>query len=112
MPSLGERFGSHVRQLRLARCLTQEELAEASSLSVDAIRRIERGAFSPSLDTLRKLCTGLEVSFRTLFSGFEGRRRQHVAELCDYLEARNAREVQMAWRVVRAMFGEERKLHR
>lgn len=107
MRSLGERFGVHVRKLRVARKLTQEELAELSDLSVDAIRRIERGAFSPSLDTLRKLCTGLDISFRTLFHGFERQRRDHVAEICDYLERRNSREVQVAWRVVRAMFDDQ-----
>ncbi len=109
MRSLGERFGGHIRKLRQARKLTQEELAERSDLSVDAVRRIERGAFSPSLDTLRKLCNGLEISFRTLFSDFERQRRDYVAEICDYLEGRSPRDVQLAWRVVRAMFDEERK---
>ncbi len=104
MPSLGERFGGHVRKLRLSRGLTQEDLAESSELSVDAIRRIERGAFSPSLDTLRKLCVGLDISLRTLFQGFERPRTDDVAEICDYLQGRNPREVQLAWRVVRAMF--------
>lgn len=45
-------FGSHVRMLRCARGLTQEVLAELSKLSADTIRRLERGSFSPSLDTL------------------------------------------------------------
>lgn len=106
MRSVGERFGAHVRKMRLGRGLTQEELAEQADLSVDAIRRIERGGFSPSLDTLRKLCTGLDISLRTLFQGFERERRDHVAEICDYLQGRNPREVQLAWRVVRAMFEE------
>ena len=70
----------------------------------DAVRRIERGAFSPSLDTLRKLCLGLDISFRTLFQGFERQHRDHVAEICDFLESRSQSEVQLAWRVVRAMF--------
>lgn len=107
MGKLGERFGAHVRKLRHARELTQEELAERSGLSVDAIRRIERGAFSPSLETIRKLCEGLGISFRTMFTGFERERRVQVAELCDFLEQRNPREIQIAWRVVRALFEEK-----
>lgn len=106
MTSIGERFGVHLRKLRLARQLTQEQLAELCGLSADAIRRIERGAFSPSLDTIRKLCAGLRISFRTLFEELERKRRDDVAELCDYLERRNPREVKIAWRVVRAMFSE------
>jgi transcriptional regulator with XRE-family HTH domain len=104
--SLGQRFGAHVRSLREARRLTQEVLAERSELSVDAIRRIERGGFSPSLNTLAALSAGLDVSLGTLFSSFERGRRDEVAEVADYLTARTAREVRMAWRVVRALFDE------
>jgi len=99
-------FGGHMRRLRISRKLTQEKLAERSELSVDAIRRIERGAFSPSLETLGKLATGLNMSLKTLFNGFERERPDHVAELCDYLSRRSGREVQLAWRVIYAMFEE------
>ena len=98
------RFGNHVRRLRNSRKLTQEELAERSELSVDAIRRIERGGFSPSLDTLGKLSDGLDVSLKTLFQSFGRERSDRVAEICDYLACRSGREVQLAWRVIQAMF--------
>lgn len=97
-------FGEHIRELRKARALTQEALAERAGLSVDAIRRIERDAFSPSLETVRKLSVGLDLSLRTLFQGVDGERRDPVQEICDFLGRRNAREVKLAWRVLRAMF--------
>ncbi len=102
--NVGRRFGTHVRALRHSRSLTQEELAERSELSVDAVRRIERGAFSPSLETVNKLATGLDVSLRTLFNDFDRDRRDQVAELCDYLGKRTKNELRMVWRVMRAMF--------
>ena len=104
--SLGRRFGSHIRALREARDLTQEVLAEKADLSVDAVRRIERGAFSPSLNTVAKLAKGLDVSLASLFEGFDRGRRDDVAELADYLATRTAREARTAWRVVRALFDE------
>jgi len=104
--NVGRRFGTHLRTLRHARKLTQEELAERSSLSVDAVRRIERGAFSPSLETVNKLATGLEVSLRTLFNDFDRDQRDQIAELCDYLGKRSRNELRMVWRVMRAMFEE------
>ncbi|AKJ05138.1 helix-turn-helix protein [Archangium gephyra] len=100
------RFGTHLRRLRTAQQLTQEQLAERSGLSVDAIRRIERGAFSPSLETLAKLTEGLDVSLKTLFQTFEREKSDRVAELCDFLSNRSGRDVQLVWRVVRAMFEE------
>lgn len=65
------RFGEHIRSLRRARGLTQEAVAERSGLSVDTVRRLEAGTFSPSLDTLRKLCAGLDLMLSTLFESYE-----------------------------------------
>lgn len=102
--SVRRRFGEHIRELRKVRGLTQEALAERSKLSVDAIRRIERDAFSPSLETVRKLAGGLDLSLKTLFQGLDGERRDPAQELCDFLARRTPREVKLAWRVLRAMF--------
>jgi len=98
------KFGSHIRQLRRERNLTQEQLAEGSGLSVDAVRRIERGAFSPSLETLRKLCGGLRLSLRTLFDSFEPRHRDEVADICDFLQTCSRSQLRQAKRVLHALF--------
>jgi transcriptional regulator with XRE-family HTH domain len=98
-----QEFGRHVRRLRHGRGLTQEALAAQCTLSVDAIRRVEHGGFSPTLETVRKLARGLDVSLRTLFQGFERRRRKLLDELCDFLSTRPEREVSMAWQVIRAL---------
>ncbi len=102
--SLPKRFGDHIRDLRQARGLTQQELAERSELSVDAIRRIERGVLSPSLDTLQKLSRGMRISLPTLFRPLDGSGRDELAEICDYLAHLDAHQLQTAWRVIQAMF--------
>jgi transcriptional regulator with XRE-family HTH domain len=55
-------FGARVRSLRLWRKMTQEALAEASGLASDTVRRLEQGAFNPSLDSMNKLAAGLEIT--------------------------------------------------
>jgi transcriptional regulator with XRE-family HTH domain len=102
--TLRRRFGENIRQLRLARGLTQEGLAEKSNLSVDAVRRIEWGTISPSLDTLSKLARGLDISLRTLFSTFEQRRRDDVAELADFLSRRSPKDARLVARLVKVLF--------
>ncbi|MBS1149357.1 MAG: DNA-binding protein [Myxococcaceae bacterium] len=102
--TLRRRFGENIRQLRLSRGLTQEGLAEKSDLSVDAVRRIEWGTISPSLDTLSKLANGLDISLRTLFSTFEQRRRDDVAELADFLSRRSLKEARLVARLVKVLF--------
>lgn len=68
MGSLAEQFGKQVRQRRKARGLTQAQLAEAASMSEEWVRRIERGAGSPSFDAIEVLAEALGVSVADLFS--------------------------------------------
>ncbi|HLT35768.1 MAG TPA: helix-turn-helix domain-containing protein [Enhygromyxa sp.] len=99
-------FGRHVLSLRRARGMTQEVLAERSGLAVDTIRRLEHGSFSPSLDTLRKLCMGLDLMLSTLFESFELGARDESRELIDLLATRTPRELILATTVLRSLFDE------
>ncbi len=100
---LRRRFGQNSRQLRLSLGLTQEGLAERSDLSVDAVRRIEWGTISPSLDTLSKLAHGLDISLSTLFSTCE-QHRDDVAELADFLSKRSSKDARLVARLVKTLF--------
>jgi transcriptional regulator with XRE-family HTH domain len=102
----GRKFGRHVRTLRRARGMTQDWLAERSGLSPDTIRRLEHGAFSPSLETLTKLCTGLLLALSTLFESFELGERNQMRELFDLLSTRTPREIKLATNLLRALFDE------
>jgi transcriptional regulator with XRE-family HTH domain len=102
----GRPFGKHVRSLRRARGMTQDVLAERCGLSADTVRRLEAGTFSPSLDTLKKLCNGLDLRVSTLFESFELGQRDEAREIVDLLAGRCARDLALATRVLRAMFDE------
>ncbi len=99
-------FGKHIRSLRRARGITQDTLAQRSGLSTDTVRRIEHGSFSASIDTLRKLCTGLGVAPSTLFESFELGSKDERQELLDLISSRNGAELAMLERVVRVLLEE------
>ncbi len=86
--------------------MTQEVLAERSGLSADTILRLEHGSFSPSLETLRKLCLGLDMMLSTLFEAFELGTRNENRELVDLLATRSPRELVLVTKVLRALFDE------
>ena len=67
MASLRVQFGRHLRRLRLARDMTQEQLAEAASVSVDFLSLVERGINAPSFETLERLARALKVRVAELF---------------------------------------------
>jgi transcriptional regulator with XRE-family HTH domain len=67
MTSLKTRFGRRLRQLRRQQDLTQEQLAEAVGVSVEAVSNFERGVHAPSFETLEKLADILQVPVYELF---------------------------------------------
>lgn len=66
-------FGQAVRSLRLARGLTQEELAEKASLHVNSISFVERGLTPPALDTICSIADALGVQVSELARDMEMR---------------------------------------
>jgi len=60
------RVAARLGEIRVAKELSQYRLAELSGLSREAIRLIESGARSPSLQTLFLLCGALGVSASTV----------------------------------------------
>lgn len=59
--------GLRIRLLRKRKKLTMKDLASSSGLSTNAISKIERGETSPTVASLRKISTALEVGILTLF---------------------------------------------
>lgn len=59
--------GQQILRLRQSRGLSLRDLARESGLSLNAISRIERGESSPTVSSLHRLATALEVEIGTLF---------------------------------------------
>lgn len=63
-------IGKLVKNLRLKKGLTQEELSEKTDISVRTIQRIENGEVDPRAYTLQAIAQALEVDF-DIFSAME-----------------------------------------
>ncbi|MBT9141199.1 MAG: HTH-type transcriptional repressor RghR [Dehalococcoidia bacterium] len=64
---MSELLGKRLRALRRLKRLTQDDLANASGISVSMLSTIERGAKYPRVDLLRKFARVLEVPPEELF---------------------------------------------
>jgi transcriptional regulator with XRE-family HTH domain len=62
----GQIFGERLREVRLAKGLTQNELAERCGTSIAAISHIERGTKVPTLTTLVRLADALQCKVTKL----------------------------------------------
>lgn len=68
-PSLRKRFGTRIRELRLATGMTQEAFADHCGFARTYMSRIETGGANPSLDAIKTLADALKVELSTLFEG-------------------------------------------
>jgi transcriptional regulator with XRE-family HTH domain len=64
-----ERFGENLVQIRRARRLSQESLAERSGLHRTQISLVETGRRQPRIETVVRLAGALEVPIESLFEG-------------------------------------------
>ena len=60
-------FGKRLRQVRLERGFSQEELAYSCGLTLSQIGRIERGVINTSLSTIFVISRSLQVELTYLF---------------------------------------------
>lgn len=58
--------GMRVREYRIQRNMSQENLALTAGIHPDFLGRMERGERCPSVDTLNKVCDGLKISMSQL----------------------------------------------
>ena len=72
MKTIEKQFGERLRELRLARALSQEALAFKSGMHRPYLGSIERGERNPSLKNIAAIAEALGVSLSQLFS-FEDR---------------------------------------
>ena len=80
-------FGKRIQEIRKARELSQEEVAERVGISAQYVSNIERGKENPTLDMLFSLADALKVG---------------LADLCDYesVEKMDRRRIQSVLREV------------
>ncbi|MBV7532376.1 helix-turn-helix domain-containing protein [Chitinophaga sp. sic0106] len=65
-PHITKAFGANLRRLRLARKLTQVEVAFEADMEPSYMTRLENGKTDPSLSTVYALADALDVSPREL----------------------------------------------
>ncbi len=62
-------IGHRLKDLRIQRALTQEELAEKAGIGKNTVNRMERNVTEPHMSTVRKLARALDVDPAELVKG-------------------------------------------
>lgn len=65
--NIDKKVGMNIRLERIKRGISQEELADIADIARSTMGIIERGEKSPTLQTLNKIATALEIDLYKLF---------------------------------------------
>lgn len=114
MADLGKQLGVRLKQIRKTAKLTQERLAEKTSMSVEYISRLERGIGQPSFKTLSTMAEVLDVEVKDFFD-FKGpivfqdkkeeakQKKEYLEVISEGLKDMGVRELAVVYNVVKGL---------
>ena len=104
MKDLAEKIGARIKAVRRSRGMTQERLAEQAEISPRYLSRLEVGEQSPSIDTLGRLATALDVELWELFDfGHEGTQKELQNTMRKLVRESDEGKLRLAVKVFRAV---------
>ena len=98
-------LGKRIREERLKKHLTQEQLAEYSDISLSYMGQIERGERKVTLETLLRICSWLKVSIDFLLKdSYKDENDTIVEQFKQLIFDKSFEEKQMAIDVLKVIF--------
>lgn len=108
MTRIKDTVAHKIRTLRKKANLTQYQLAERASLSEETIGAIERGKFSPKLETLQKIASAFHLSLHQFVQSEEKKSPsaldENVEKIDSLLRVRSLEDLEMVEHMLRIMF--------
>ena len=97
-------IGSRIKQARIAKNYTQEELAEQLDVSVAFLSRIERGSSKINLKRLNQICSLLDVSESYMLTGASNNSTDYLdKEFAELLKKCSPEKQKMIYNVVKTI---------
>ncbi len=97
-------IGSRIKQARLAKNMTQEDLADKIDISVAFLSRVERGNSHVNLKRLNQLCDLLDVSEGYLLNGASSSSENYLdKEFTDLIKSVSPEKQKLIYNVAKAI---------
>lgn len=108
MHTIAEKFGARIREYRILRGISQEQLALRANINVSFLGQIERGGKKPTIDTIDKLLTALDVPYTDFFDfdipANEGSSPDIIDKIIYELNGRAIDDQQLIYDIMRRIF--------
>ncbi len=103
-------IGQRIKQARLAKNLTQEDLAEKIDISVAFLSRVERGNSHINLKRLNQLCRLLDVSEGYILNGASSNSENYlVKEFSELLKSCSPENQRLIYNIAKVIADSEKE---
>lgn len=97
-------IGIRLKQARIDKKMTQEQLAEALDVSVAYVSRIERGSTNINLKRLSEICSLLDVTEGEILSGASTQSSSYLnSAFSDLLKSCPAEKIDLIYKVAKVI---------
>ncbi len=104
-------IGSRIKKARLAKGMTQDDLASKIDISVAFLSRVERGSSHINLKRLNQLCDLLDVSEGYLLNGASSNSQNYLdKEFTDLIKSVSPETQKMIYNVAKTIVDTQKEL--
>lgn len=87
-------IGARLRTLRTRKSMSQQALANLAGLDRLTITKMETNRLTPSLKSLEKICSGLNITLAQFFSGTEANISEDLIPLIEIVSEMDTKQMQ------------------
>lgn len=101
MSELKKLLGKRIREIRVARNLTQEDLSELTDIGASSISKIESGHFHPTDENLERIAKALKVKpYKLYMFNHQQDTKELLQEIQIMLSKATDEEIKLAYKVL------------
>lgn len=101
MSQIKELLGKRIKELRMSKKLTQEQLSELTNIGASSISKIESGIYHPTDDNLEKIAKALNVEPYKLYMCNQFKEPEEIKrEIITMIENASESELRLAYKVL------------
>ena len=101
MAKLKELLGKRIKEIRLSKNLTQEQLSELTNIGASSLSKIESGIYHPTDDNLEKIASALGVEPYKLYMYNHHKDKKEIKkEIYFILEKASEDKIKLAYKIL------------
>ena len=101
MAELKKLLGKRIKELRVAKNLTQEDLSELTDIGASSISKIESGYFHPTDENLERIANALNVEpYKLYMFNHHKSRDELLVEINKMLDGAKEEEIRIVYKIL------------